>query len=140
MTAPSPNLREMHEAQLVRAFLLPQRQSRYLELLPNPRRRKDLTCTLAHFKHIDPRWAVTIPARLQHAPDIFELLKSKGAPPMCYAISEDDDLDGKEFPLLEALKEIVGAGVGTFLSCLPGQLAYFEDEDGRCILEHRAKD
>jgi hypothetical protein len=63
----------------------------------------------------------------------------KGAPETCYALSEDSELDGKEIPLSEALKEVVGCGMGTFLSCLAGRLAYFEDEDGRWILERRVE-
>jgi hypothetical protein len=61
----------------------------------------------------------------------------KGAPDTCYVISEDDDLDGKEMPLAEALKTIIGRGIGTFLSCVPGRLAYFEDEECRWILERK---
>jgi hypothetical protein len=30
--------------------------------------------------------------------------------------------------LLDALKETVGYGIGTVLSCVPGKLAYFEGE------------
>jgi hypothetical protein len=30
--------------------------------------------------------------------------------------------------LLAALKQIVGNGTGTVLSCIPGRLAYFEGE------------
>jgi hypothetical protein len=52
-------------------------------------------------------------------------------------MSEDSDLDGKELPLLEALKKVVGYQMGTFLSCVPGKLAYFEDEDDRWILVRR---
>jgi len=50
-----------HEEALIRAFILPQRQSRYLELLPKPKRRRDVTRELAHFKHVDMRFAVPIP-------------------------------------------------------------------------------
>src|SRR5260370_1097774 len=45
----------------------------------------------------------------------------------------------KEVSLAEALKTIFGRGIGTFLSCLPGRLAYFEDEEDRWILERKAK-
>ena len=72
-----------------------------------------------------------------HLADILETLKTKGAPEKCFAISEDDELDGKELVLSQALASIFGRGIGTFLSCLPGRLAYFEDEDGRFILELR---
>jgi hypothetical protein len=37
-----------------------------------------------------------------------------------------------------ALKETVGRQMGTFISCIPGKLAYFEDEDGRYILERKS--
>ena len=128
-----------HEEALIRAFILPQRQSRYLELLPKPKRRKDVTRELAHFKHVDMRFAVQIPPSQRGCSGILRILKAKGAPDICYAISEDDELDGKELPLSESLKKIVGYGMGTFLSCLPGRLAYFEDEDERWILERKGK-
>jgi hypothetical protein len=57
---------------------------------------------------------------------------------MCYVLSEDGALDGKELLLADALGQILGRGMGTFLSCIPGKLAYFEDEDGRWILERRS--
>ena len=139
MSEKSAKARERHETQLIRAFLLPQRQERYVELLSRPQRLKDETEQLAHFKHLDMRWAVTILSKKQHTSSILALLKSKGAPDTCYAISEDDELDGNEIPLAEALEAIVGRGIGTFLSCLPGTLAYFEDEDCRWILERKKR-
>ena len=52
-----------------------------------------------------------------------------------YVMSENRDLDGREVDLETALKETVGAQMGTLISCVLGSLGYFEDEDGRCILE-----
>jgi len=37
--------------------------------------------------------------------------------------------------LQTALEKTIGYQMGTFISCIPGKLAYFEDEDGRYILE-----
>ena len=128
-----------HERGIFLSFIIPVRQDRYLEMLSKPKRRKDITASLAHFKHLDMRYAVQIPPRQQHTADIFQLLRLRGAPETCYALSEDSELDGKQTPLSEALKEVVGRGIGTFLSCLPGRLAYFEDEDQRWILERKAK-
>jgi hypothetical protein len=127
-----------HETALVSSFIIPERQNRYLELLEKAKRRKGITRSLAHFKHLDIRYAVPIAPREQHVPDILRLLRTKGAPENCYALSEDEELDGKEVSLAEALKRVVGAGMGTFLSCIPGKLAYFEDEDCRWILERRS--
>jgi len=127
--------REEHETALVKAFILPQRQGRYLEFLSTPKRRRDATGELAHCKHLDPKGIVQIFPRLQNPKDIEGILRQKGAPATFYCISESDDLDTKTLPLLDALKEIIGREIGTFLSCLPGRLAYFEDEEQRCILE-----
>jgi len=133
------NNQQEHERGIILSFVISVRQDRYLELLAKPERRKAITESLAHFKYLDMRHAVLIPPRQQHAADIFQLLRLKGATETCYALSEDSELDGKEIPLSEALKEVVGCGMGTFLSCLAGRLAYFEDEDGRWILERRAE-
>jgi hypothetical protein len=62
----------------------------------------------------------------------------KGGPEICYAVSEDDELDGKEIDLTHALETVIGPGTGTLLSCIPGKLAYFEDEDCRWNLARRS--
>jgi hypothetical protein len=124
-----------HEEKLVRSFIIPARQDRYLELLAKPKRRKDITGTFCHFKHIDMRYAAPIPPRFRLAAGVLQLLKSKGAPELCCALSESDELDGKQISLADALNFIVGRGIGTFLSCVPEKLAYFEDEDNCWLLE-----
>ena len=62
--------------------------------------------------------------------DIYELLKSYGAEKMCYSLSYSGKIDGKELPLLEALEQAVGFGMPSIISCVPGELAYFEAEQG----------
>jgi hypothetical protein len=49
-----------------------------------------------------------------------------GAPDTCKVIG--GERDGEDLNSLSALKEIVGYGTGTVLSCVPGKLAYFEGE------------
>jgi hypothetical protein len=44
-------------------------------------------------------------------------------------MSSDNELDGREMDLSEALKDIIGRGQGAFVSCVPGRLAYFESEE-----------
>jgi len=105
------NNQQEHERGIVLSFIIPVRRDRYLEMLAKPKRRKDITASLAHFKHLDMRHAVQIPPRQQHTADILQLLRLKGAPETCYALSEDSELDGKEMPLSEALKEVVGRGM-----------------------------
>lgn len=128
-----------HEEAIIREFFLPQRRERYLEILSKPKRRPDITHEFDRFKHLDPRRVVPIPPNFQNPNDIFRMLKQKGAPDNCRGFSDWQELDAKTLPLSDALQMIVGARMGAFLSCIPGQLAYFENEDLRCLLESQRK-
>jgi len=126
-----------HEEELIKAFFMPTKRERYLEMIANPKKRKKFLLELAHFKTLDPRYCFAVP-KVEHTAEQMEaFLTRKGAPAFCWVTSEDSDLDGKEIPLLEALKKVIGYQMGTFLSCVPGKLAYFEDEEDRWILERR---
>jgi hypothetical protein len=52
-------------------------------------------------------------------------------------MSASSDLDGQEVDLRAALEDVVGYNDGTFISCIPGRLAYFEGEgpNERYVLE-----
>jgi hypothetical protein len=117
-----------HEEELVKAFILPERRERYLSLLTSRKGRKKFLERLSHnvSTELDSRFAHHIDGT---AKAIEEKLKKKGATDTCYVLSEDSNLDGREMPLADALEETVGYGSGTFLSCIPGKLAYFEGED-----------
>ncbi len=39
-------------------------------------------------------------------------------------------LDAREFPLAEAIDRAERAGSGFLLGCIPGRLAYYQDEAG----------
>jgi hypothetical protein len=125
------------EIALIDAFVLAERRERLRSLVANPRRREQFVEELAHFKWLDSRRVRVIAPKDQKPESIASLLKQKGARDVCFVISEDDGLDRKRLPLLEALKQVVGYGMGTFISCVPGKLAYFENEDQRCLLENK---
>lgn len=126
----------LHEEALVKAFVEPSRQERFLMFLAHPKKRRKFTGEHAHRRDrfLQPKFFRSIPPSQQHASTLFALLKSLGAPDTCWVISEGD-LDGCEVDLLAALKKVVGYGMGTLISCLPGRLAYFESEDERYILQ-----
>jgi hypothetical protein len=124
------------ERELIRRFVVPTKRRRMLEFLANPRKRPRITASLAHFRDLDPRWVVPVPPT-QHFPAHLErLLRRLGAGDSCYVISENRELDARRLPLSEALECVVGRGMGTLISCVPGQLAFFEGEgpSDRCIL------
>ena len=134
-----------HEQGAIRAFVQPDKQERFLGFLANPKNRKKLTKSLAHFRWFDQRFATPIPWRvdpnaklwerhLQGIENIYLLLKSKGAGMTCWCISEDSEIDGRELDLRAALELVSGRGIGTILSCVPGKLAYFGGEDEELLL------
>jgi hypothetical protein len=124
-----------HEEALVKAFIPAHRQERFLEIIAKPKKRAKLLTQLAHFKALDPKFMVVIPSNQRNPIALAKLLRAKGAGPSCYVMSENSELDGREMDLETALEETVGGQMGTLISCVPGRLGYFEDEDERCILE-----
>lgn len=123
-----------HEQALIKAFIVPQKRERYLGFVTNPKRRPKFISELAHFKSIDSRYVVGIPPGKQTASEVMKLLVARGASHMAWVISEDSRLDAREMDLATALEATIGHGMGTFVSCLPGKLAFFEDEERRCLL------
>lgn len=126
----------MHNEQaLIAAFVKRSKRDRYREILTSPRLRYKFTSQLAHFSDFDPKYRVPISSSKLFAENIAIELQRRHSPSTVYAISEDPGLDEKELPLVEALEKIVGRGMGTVLSCVPGRLAFVETEDERFILE-----
>ena len=134
-----------HEQATLKAFVVSGRQERFSSFLASPKNREKFTRELAHFRWFDQRFATTVPWKVdprlklseRHAQgieNIRRLLRSKGAGKNCWAISEDQVLDGHELQLETALEQVVGSGMGTILSCIAGKLAYFEGEDESLIL------
>jgi hypothetical protein len=134
-----------HEQETIKAFVVPGRRERFLYLLGNPKRRKKFLDEMGHFRWIDRRFATTVQWKVDPAlslwgrhqqgiQNIANLLRSQGARNSCWVISQLTGVDGKELELEIALEAVVGKDMGSFLSCLPGKLAYFEDEDERLLL------
>jgi hypothetical protein len=124
-----------NEHSLIAAFVKRSKRDRYREILSNPRLRHRFTNQLAHFTDFDPKYRLSSPSNKLFVNNIALELQKRHSPKIVFAISEDPALDQKELPLVEALKQIVGRGMGTVLSCVPGRLAFVETEDDRFILE-----
>ncbi|HZS28918.1 MAG TPA: hypothetical protein VFB76_16945 [Candidatus Angelobacter sp.] len=123
----------VHEEKLIKAFFLKERQEPYLLGLANPGKRRKITNEFCHFKHLDLRFNVPILPSQQNPAAIYDLLKKFGAPDVCWVVSDELELDTHNMSLKEALDQIVGRTFATFLCCIEGKLAYFENEDGRWI-------
>ena len=121
--------RAEEEMLLFRSFVIPQKRRRYVELLGRRSGRDKIRRSLDHFKDLDPRFCSRIQRDQQRPNEILGMLNALGAPPVCWIISSNIDVDAREMDLPDALAKIAGVGCGTFLSCLPGVLAYFEGEE-----------
>jgi hypothetical protein len=135
-----PRVKQMstkHEPELIRAFVGRAHRDRYLSLLANPRKRGIILRRLAHGGDLDPRFIHRVPDADQTPERIQRMLVSRDAPERCFVVSENAALDGRELPLGEALRAVVGYRQGTLISCVPGRLAYYEAEESgeRYILE-----
>ena len=124
-----------NEQALIAAFVKRSKRDRYREVLSDPRLRGKFTAQLAHFSDFDPKYRLAIPSNKLFVDNIARELQKRHSPSVVFAISEDPALDQKELPLIEGLKQIVGRGMGSVLSCIPGRLAFVETEDERFILE-----
>ena len=138
-------LQAEHEQATVKAFIVRARQERFSSFLLSPKNRKKFTQELAHFRWFDDRFATAVSWKvdpslklwdrhLQGLGNVSRLLRSKGAGQTCWVISEDSKIDGQQLRLESALESVLGNGMGTILSCIPGKLAYFEGEDEALIL------
>lgn len=122
------------EEAFIRAFIQPERQARYLELLAHPRQRRKILQRFYHNLDVSPTLAAEIPGG-EHTPEAVQrLLRGKGAGDTCYVLSPQRELDQRELPLSEALARLIqDDGVGVAL-CIPDRLAYYKAEDARYVL------
>lgn len=111
------------------------KRDRYREFLSDVKLRGKFTSRLAHFADFDPRYRLPIPSNKLFVNNIASELQKRHSPRVVFAISEDPTLDQSEILLLDALNRVVGRGMGTVISCIPGRLAFVETEDERFILE-----
>lgn len=121
---------QLHEQEVVRAFILKNRHERCAFLLADPVVRQKLRDALAHFKWLDERFAHPIPPKTAHSKaELVALLRQKGAGRTVWVISQYKTIDGREMNLEAAIDEVWGRQCGTILSCIPGKLAFLKDEE-----------
>ena len=114
-----------HEEGLA-AFVAREHRPRFRESLGNARLRAKLRRKLAHFDWLDPRYVEDVP--VQGPAALAGRLRAEGAGATCVLVAEDDELDGRELGLEDALRAVLHEDGAALLSCVPGRLAVFVDE------------
>ena len=122
-----------HEEAMIRAFIAPEHQGRWLTRLASAKHRRAFLDRLNHCPDIDDCRASPLPS----SADIVAVPRSRGAPASCYVTSDIATIDGRELPLSEVIAEAESGGFDTLVSCIPGRLGYYFDESGsrRLLLE-----
>jgi hypothetical protein len=110
----------------VRAFVVPAKRDRYAAALGSPKKRKAFLDGLNHCHDFDERYATELPSTA----DVPSILRSHGAGPTCHVVSDCRDLDAREMPIEDAVREAEASGLGSLLCCVPGRLAYYVGEAG----------
>lgn len=113
------------EEATIRAFVVSAKRERLIGLFGSRKRRSQALDGLNHFAHWDSRYSQDI----KSCCDIAAILRSAGAPDICHLISDDPKLDGEDLPLHEAVSAAEDFCFASVLCCLPGELAFYFDED-----------
>ena len=117
-----------HEEAFAKAFLPTEKRARFIQLLAQPRRRKEMLSQLNRHLPYLADFATEVPGEQDFPDELAKLLLAKGAGPTCHVIAEGLKSDGRELPLREALLQICMQRSGAILCCLPGRLAYYKPE------------
>jgi hypothetical protein len=125
---------EIHEQKVINNFFVKNIRERAAYLLSDPKKRGKFLMRLAHFNDFQKSVIVPIVPNEHFVQPVYNFLKGKGAPDICYVISENHSLDKRYLNLYDTLKEVIGYDQGTIISCVPGELAYYEGEDDRFFL------
>ena len=116
------------EAAFVKAFIVKDKQERYLQFLASPKRRREILDRFNHVLDFDPKFAALVPKELRTADKLAQLLRRHGAPETCHVMADSLDIDGEDVPLRDALAEVIAHDFGSVLCCLPGSLAFHKAE------------
>lgn len=132
-----------HEEKLIASFIVKSKKSRYRFLLEStdPKRRIEFVNMLNHCHDFDEKyveWLSTNPRSLERSERIIAWLRKNGSPNEVYYCGVAED-DGKLIPLVKAMHELDYSFGASIISCIPGQLVYYHDEEGkrRAILKRK---
>lgn len=117
----------IHEEKLISSFVLKEKQSRYLELLPSEKHRRKITSRFHQPDDFNTELATQIPPSQQRPDAVLAILKEAGAGEFCRILSDGSDIDGTQMRLADAIHDHLYEE-GTFFSCIPGELVLYSGE------------
>lgn len=113
-----------HEFEMLKCLDSKQQKRRISYFLEKgEKRRQDVINLFWHEVQFSDRYKQEVD--LKTVDEIYQILKKYGSPESVYVMSVYDDVDGVVGPLKTILSDSHDA---TFVSCIPGKLAYFQYE------------
>jgi hypothetical protein len=129
MTAAEEALGAETDASRLLPFVIESRRTRWRDLLSTPKGRKKLLAKLWNGDDLDKTLMTQLKPAERSIPVLLTKLRSLGAPDNCHLISARSALDGRDLDLTSALQSVFELAPGTIISCIPGKLAYYENDD-----------
>jgi hypothetical protein len=111
-----------HEEKLISSFILKEKRGRWRTLLFSDDR-EVLTSTFDHKQDFDPRFAT----HMKQAQILEKLREVKGLT-KCFLLSANREWDDS-WATLDELEIVLFEESGTYISCVPGELAVYHGED-----------
>lgn len=115
------------EAAVIRRFVEPARQERFLGFVAQARTRPKFIRELHHLRFLRYALFERVPPATEHT-FIHQRLRAFPHLTTCYVISEDQRIDRHVLPAEEALREVMGADMGSLLVFGQAELVYAEAE------------
>lgn len=124
-----------------RFVVKPGKREKFVSWLKNERRHGRFLEELDHFRWaLDDRYVWEIPSGEEYVDSVERLLCKLGAPDECVVICNEGDCGS--FSLRHALETLIGSGYGAIVSCVAGELAYYQEHDNYstfvCAAPHSA--
>ncbi len=117
------------EQRFVKRYIDKRRRDRYPTFLTNEKRRRKILNRLCHSLDYDETRA-TLPEKHDQTFDrVLELVREQGVSSVCYLMAYSSDLDGSDFELETAVKELLFSSSGAVLICPPKPIALYKPED-----------
>lgn len=129
------------EQRTVRAFVIKQRQERWLRDLTRPAIKRRDTVRLYDRRDLDDRWATPLSKQDHTVQGVLDQLRRRGAPDQAWLMETHAVARRHELAdaVTKVLEDAAGGIGGALVICIPGELAYQETEtEGGFILHRRA--
>ncbi|MGB3776775.1 MAG: hypothetical protein WA960_00345 [Tunicatimonas sp.] len=114
------------EAKVIELFILKAKKERYLSFIQKKKSRKKFLEDFSHMNFLNKELFEKVGG------DEHEMIRNRirkiGDLKDCYVISENRDIDGRRLEIKSALKETIGADLGTLLVFGDAEIVYAEAE------------